>query len=66
MEGPAMSPLRKRRTAKPRGQATAEVALITTLLIGAGASLVYFFPDTLNATQIYMDSYYFVLSMPIP
>lgn len=51
---------------KPRGQAMTEVAILTTALIGTGAALIYFFPDSLNATQIYMDSFYFVLSLPIP
>jgi hypothetical protein len=49
-----------------RGQAMAETALLTTLLIGVGGALVHFYPDSLNALQIYMDSFYFVLSLPIP
>jgi hypothetical protein len=49
-----------------RGQAMTETVLLTTLLIGWGASLVYFFPDSLNALQIYLDGFYYVLSIPIP
>lgn len=51
---------------RPRGQAMTEVAVLTTALIGTGAALMYFFPDSMNALQIYMDSYYFVLALPIP
>jgi hypothetical protein len=58
--------LPRRFVRRPRGQAMTEVALLTTAIIGAGAGFVYFFPDSLNATQIYMDSFYFVLSMPVP
>lgn len=49
-----------------RGQAMTEVVLLTLLLIGSGGALVHFFPDSLNALQIYMDSFYFILSLPIP
>lgn len=49
-----------------RGQAMTEVVLLTVLLIGWGGVLVHFFPDSLNALQIYMDSFYFILSLPIP
>lgn len=50
----------------PRGQAMAETALLTTLLVGWGAALVYFWPDSVNAIQIYMDGFYYVISMPFP
>ena len=53
-----------RRT--PRGQALSETALLTVLVIGWGAAMMYFFPDSFNALQIYMDSFYFSLSLPIP
>jgi hypothetical protein len=49
-----------------RGQALAETALLTVLLFGVGLSLTYFFPDTMNALQIYMDGFYNVLSLPVP
>jgi len=49
-----------------RGQALTEMTLLVASLIGAGGAFVFFFPDSLNALQIYMDSFYFVLSMPIP
>jgi len=44
----------------------AETALLTTLLVGWGAALVYFWPDSVNAIQIYMDGFYYVISMPFP
>ncbi len=53
-----------RRT--PRGQAMTETVLLTVLLIGWGSTMMYFFPDSFNALQIYMDSFYFSLSLPIP
>jgi len=60
----------RRRTTRsarhPAGQALTEVALLTAALIGAGGAFVYFFPDSINALQVYMDSFYFVLAMPIP
>jgi hypothetical protein len=49
-----------------RGQALAETAILTTLLIGTGAAMVYFFPDSMNALQIYTDGFFYVLSMPFP
>jgi len=49
-----------------RGQALAETALLTVLLFGTGLSFTYFFPDATNALQIYMDSFYYSLSVPIP
>lgn len=49
-----------------RGQAMAETALLTVLLIGWGGTMMYFFPDSLNALQIYMDSFYCVFSLPLP
>ena len=49
-----------------RGQALTETVLLTVLLIGWGGALMYFFPDSLNALQIYIDGFYFVFSMPIP
>lgn len=55
--------LLRRRT---RGQAMTETVLLTVALLGIGGALVHFFPDSLNALQIYMDGYYFVLSLPIP
>lgn len=54
------------RPARRRGQAMTETALVTVLLVAWGGVLTYFFPDSLNALQIYMDSYYFVFSMPVP
>ena len=51
---------------RPRGQAMTETALMTVLLVAWGGILTHFFPDSLNALQIYMDSFYFLFSMPIP
>jgi hypothetical protein len=28
--------------------------------------MMHFFPDSFNALQIYMDSFYFTFSMPVP
>jgi hypothetical protein len=56
----------KRRLPRRRGQAMMETILLVTLIFGTGASLMYWFPDSFNALQIYMDSFYFVLSMPVP
>ena len=48
------------------GQAMTEFSLIAAaLLVGVGG-LAMFLPDMLNAFQIYLDSHYYVLSMPIP
>lgn len=49
-----------------RGQAMVETVLLTVLLIGWGSAMMYFFPDAMNSLQIYMDSFYYVLSLPIP
>lgn len=54
------------RPARRRGQAMAETTLLTVLLLGWGGALMYFFPDSLNALQIYMDGFYFVFSLPLP
>ena len=56
------APIKRRR----RGQAMTETVLLTVLMIGVGGALAHFYPDSLNALQIYMDSYYFTLSLPIP
>lgn len=57
--------LRRARRASS-GQALTEMTLLVAALIGAGGAFVYFFPDSINALQVYMDSFYFVLAMPIP
>jgi Flp pilus assembly protein TadG len=49
-----------------KGQALTETALLVMLLFGFTMALVFFFPDSMNALQIHMDGYYFVLSMPVP
>lgn len=51
---------------RERGQAMVETVLMTVLLVAWGGVLTHFFPDSLNALQIYMDSFYFMFSMPIP
>ena len=51
---------------RPRGQALTETAMLTFLLVAWGAALTYFFPDSLNALQVYMDGFAFVLSLPVP
>ncbi len=53
-----------RRT--PRGQAMAETVVLLLFVIFWGGAMMYFFPDSFNALQIYMDSFYFSLSLPIP
>lgn len=58
--------LRLRARRSQRGQAMTETALMTVLLVAWGGVLTHFFPDSLNALQIYMDSFYFLFSMPIP
>lgn len=49
-----------------QGQALAETAVLLTALIGTSAAMVYFFPDSMNALQIYTDGFFYVLSMPFP
>jgi hypothetical protein len=61
----AMRPWR-RKANRRRGQALAETALLTMLLLGVGGAMMHFFPDSFNALQIYMDSFYFTFSMPVP
>ena len=58
--------MRRPGRTRPRGQALAETAMLTFLLIAWGAALSYFFPDSLNALQVYMDGFAFVLALPIP
>ncbi len=55
-----------RNARRPRGQALTETAMLTFLLVAWGAALTYFFPDSLNALQVYMDGFAFVLSLPVP
>ena len=55
--------LRKR----PKGQSLVEYALITFfLLMAAGGVAFAFLPTMLDAYQDYMDSFSFVLNLPIP
>lgn len=54
------------RRAAARGQAMVETSILTFFVIAWGASMTYFFPDAMNALQIYMDSFYFMLSLPVP
>ncbi len=61
-----MSRYRQPSRRPPRGQALAETTMLTFLLVAWGASLAYFFPDSLNALQVYMDGFAFVLSLPVP
>lgn len=49
-----------------RGQAMVETVMLTVLLVAWGGVLTHFFPDSLNGLQIYMDSFYFLFSIPIP
>ena len=48
------------------GQAMAETVLLTTLMVGVSGALFHFFPDAINAMQIYMDGFYTVFALPIP
>lgn len=52
--------------AHSRGQAMVETSVMTFFFIAWGAAMTHFFPDSLNALQIYMDSFYFMLSLPVP
>lgn len=60
------SQLRARLRRRRRGQAMAETVLLTVLMIGVGGALMHFFPDSMNALQIYMDGFYYLFAMPIP
>lgn len=53
-------------TRKPRGQALAETTLLIVLLFSFSMSFMYFFPDSLNALQVYMDGFYYLFSLPVP
>lgn len=57
---------RRNRTPRRRGQAMTETVLLTVLMLGWSGVMMYFFPDSLNALQIYMDSFYCVFSLPLP
>ena len=57
----------RRRLLGESGQAAPEYALITFLLVfGGGAALVMFGPTAVNAYNIYIHGFYFVLGLPIP
>jgi hypothetical protein len=49
-----------------RGQALSEAALLLFAGASLAATVMYFHADFLLAIQIYMDGFYFVLSLPIP
>lgn len=55
-----------RSRAGARGQAMVETSIMIGMLMIWGASMTHFFPDSLNALQVYMDSFYFMLSLPVP
>jgi membrane-anchored protein YejM (alkaline phosphatase superfamily) len=57
---------RRRLRARTRGQAMTETVTLTFFMLFWGGSMMYFFPDSFNALQIYMDSFYYILSLPIP
>jgi hypothetical protein len=63
-----MRPFRTTRGSRnnARGQAMVETTLLTGLMVLWGVSMTRFWPDTMNALQIYMDSFYFLLSLPVP
>jgi hypothetical protein len=49
------------------GQATAEYALISLLLLGFGSlTLLHLVPGLVTAFGDYLHGYYLVLSLPIP
>ncbi|NOZ87090.1 MAG: hypothetical protein GXP49_12650 [Deltaproteobacteria bacterium] len=55
------------RAAGEKGQSMVEYTLITFfLLIAAGGVAFAFLPDMLSAYQDYIDSFSFVLNLPIP
>ena len=52
---------------RSRGQALIEYAIITFfVLMAAGGVAFAFLPQMINAYQVYFDSFYFVLNLPIP
>ncbi len=47
------------------GQAMLEYALVAFAIITAFTGIVYYFiPEIMDAYQIYIDSYYFILNLP--
>lgn len=69
----AVAPLRpylSRLHRERDGQAAVEYAVMTFyLLVGTAVAapfIMKFAPDMLNALQIYMDGFYFTLSLPFP
>ena len=50
-----------------RGQALIEYVLITfAILMAAGGVAFAYLPEMIDAYQVYFDSHYFVLNLPIP
>ena len=50
-----------------RGQALLEYTLISfVILVGFGGVFFAFLPEMLDAYQVYIDSFHFVLNLPIP
>jgi len=48
-----------------RGQAMVEYALVAFAIITAFTGIVYYFiPEMMDAYQIYVDSFYFILNLP--
>ena len=49
------------------GQAMVEYALVTAALMGGLGLMTYqVLPDFIEALQIYLNGYYFMLNVPIP
>lgn len=57
----------RNRRARDSGQAMAEYAIVVAAVVGLGAyTLLSFLPEFIEALQSYYDSYYIILSLPIP
>jgi len=60
---------RRARRARRRtgGQAMIEYAIVTMfILMAAGGVAFAFLPELIDAYQVYFDSFYFVLNLPVP
>lgn len=49
------------------GQAMAEYAIVTAALMGGLATMTFqILPDFIEAFQMYLNGFYFLLNLPIP
>jgi hypothetical protein len=54
------------RLRRARGQTLAEFSILLFGGLSLAATMMYFQADFMNALQIYLDGFYFVLALPIP